>query len=152
MNAVSRMARLTREMLVAERFGVELIVTISSVWAAWKMLSGPSNYAFCPNDYALLVHFQLREQGAGFFAAIAALLMTIGLSGTLLGSCLSCSTWFRCIGLAMGGVFWTVLGVSFVFGNPDSVAGVPFILMGISSWWTLIRFPSVPGLPDASRG
>lgn len=146
MNAARCMVRLTRKMLLAERVGVELIVTVCSVWAAWKMLTGPSNYSLCPHDYALLVHFQVREQGAGFFAAISAVMMTLGLSGSWLHFCPLCSTWFRCVGLAMGGVFWTVLGVSFLVGNPDSVAGVPFALMGISAWWTLIRFPSAPGL------
>lgn len=91
---------------------------------------------------------QIHEPDWGLFAAISAMLTALGLTLLALRVVFSTGLVMRCIGLLMSGFFWTLMGCSFLIGNPDSVAAVPLILLGASAWWTLIRFPTVPRCPS----
>ncbi len=140
--------RLARFMLSAERFGMECLLAVCNMWAAHKLTTPPSNFQFYESGYAFMKGLQIHEPDWGLFAAISAMLTALGLTLLALRVVFSTGLVMRCIGLLMSGFFWTLMGCSFLIGNPDSVAAVPLILLGASAWWTLIRFPTVPRCPS----
>ena len=141
-------AHLSRRMLSLERFGVETFLFVCSTWAARRLLTPPSNFAGYEAGFAFMAAMKLHEADWGVGIAVAAVLQLVGLGLAGLRRSPMLSMQMRCIGLLMSGFFWTVIGSSFLVGNPDTIAGVPLVLLGCSAWWTLLRFPSLPNHPS----
>jgi hypothetical protein len=130
-----------------EPYAIEVVLSLSSLWAAWVLTTGPGNFLVYPHAFELASRLGNEHEWAcaGIIAA------TLKISGLLL-----CRTAWVCTalvlrlsGIAMSGSFWFLLGLSAVEGNPDTLFGFPVLLLGISAWWLLIRFPT---LPNSSKG
>lgn len=76
--------------------------------------------------------------------AAAALTKLIGLGLCLSGSNRNLGLTLRCVGLALSGLFWTVLGWLLLVDAQATITSVPLILMGVSAWIALLRYPSLP--------
>jgi hypothetical protein len=138
-------------MLAVERVNAEVSLALSSAWAAHQLLTGASDFDLYRPGYFLLVTMDVPERGFGAIAAIGALGSILGLLLCVVGFLWQCGMVFRCLGLALSGVFWAAMGTSFLIGNPSTVAGVPLLFLGLSAWWILIRFPTVLGPVAAPR-
>lgn len=136
--------RLSRCMLRMELYAIEVTLTVCSLWAASCLLTPPSNFAANANSWAFLQSMQIHETTWGLLAAGGAITKAVGLALLLFDFLPALSLLLRCTGLAISGFLWSVIGVSFLLGNSDSVASIPLIMLGASSWWTLVRFPCVP--------
>lgn len=138
--------RLAKWMIRAELYGVEVILCICSLWAATHLLAPGNTFASYSPGFAFMRYVIMRDDYWGFIAAVAVLAKVSGLSLFMLGLAPGPSMALRCVGLMISSFFWTMVGASFLIGNPNSIAGVPLILLGASAWWTLLRFPAVPQL------
>lgn len=132
-------------MLQAERYGVEVLLAASSLWAASRLLTPPNNFVLYASNYAMAERLQASELLWGLLAAASCLLEIAGLLVGAFRIAQPIGLALRCFGLVLGGFFWSVIGWSFFMGNPNTIAGLPFALMGASAWWTLLRFPTIPG-------
>lgn len=143
-----KVERASHWMLREELFGAETILAICALWAAHTLLSGPSNFIRHHADYALLVEIMRNESRWGFLAAAACLFHVLGLGFLTLETAPTLSVSSRCLGLFLSGFLWSVIGWSFLLGNPDSLTAVPLIMIGLTALWTLMRFPFVPKQPQ----
>lgn len=147
-NAFGRCAltSISRTMRGLEPYFAEGALSICSVWACYVLLMPPSNFATYPASFYLADWLVNGEQAWGVVAAIAAALKVVGLGITWRRPHSELAIVCRCFGLGLSGFFWTLMGLSTVVGNPDTLFGMPAIIMIASSaWWTLARFPTIPG-------
>lgn len=136
--------RLAKRMLRAELYAIEIILAICSLWAATHLMTPTRVFDTYANGYAFMRGLLKHEEYWGFIAAIGAIAKVLGLGLFTLDVTPRLSILLRCFGLTVSGFFWTVTGSSFLMGNPDSIAGLPLVMLGASAWWTLLRFPAVP--------
>lgn len=116
---------------------LEGFLLLSSFWATFVLFTPPSNFATFPHAFDLIASLDGHENMWAAFAAVAAIVKFVGL--LLTASMPSSGRALRAFGLAMSGLFWTVMGVSTVAGNPDTLFGLPGMLMGVLAWWALLR-------------
>jgi hypothetical protein len=143
-------AEISRKLLWAEQYAAEVVLTTASIWACYVLLTPPSNFEKFPESFALAETLQGHEVAWGIIAAIGATLKMAGLFVCALRSTQGkapggISYTLRCSGLFISGVFWGLMGISSLWGNPDSLFGLWGILAAVTAWWILIRFPIVPG-------
>lgn len=138
----TRLAQSNRWLLLLRSSDVRLIeigVTINSLWASLVLLTGPSNFARFPNAFYLVDRLQEEESFWGWFALIAAALKILSLSSVFGYLKLPGARYYRWTGLSMSGVFWCLMGASTLVGNPDTLFGFGGFMLGLASWWALVR-------------
>lgn len=126
-----------------EPYRSEFTLACASAWAAWVLLTPPSNFETFHAGFAFAEELATERQWA-VFAIVAACAKLIGLGATWCGRCRNTALMLRLIGLAMSGVLWVLLGASAIHGNPDTLFGLPVVLFGMTAWWLLVRFPTIP--------
>jgi hypothetical protein len=140
---------ISRRMAAVEPYAIEVVLSLSSLWAAWVLTSDPSNFQQTPKEFAVALRFGSEHRWAivGLAAAIAKI------SGLVL-----CRTSWICTGLllrlggvAASGAFWFLLAISKLTGNPDSLFAFPVLCLALSAWWLLVRFPTLPSELKGSR-
>lgn len=139
---------LPERMVKIEAYAIEIMLSFSSLWAAWVLLKGKQD-PFTTYRAAFLIASRLGSEQHWAYVAI------IGAATKLIGLWLSRTTFIctalvlRLTGIAIAGAFWFLLGASAVYGNPDTLFGFPIMLLGVSAWWLLIRFPTLPDSTSA---
>jgi hypothetical protein len=117
---------------------LEVFLSLASLWAAFVLWHDPMLFESFPAAFRLVQAFEGNEQIWGAFAFVAAVTKLIGIIACVTRD----PTWgrvVRYIGLAMSGVFWTVMGGGVMLGNPNTLFGFNSLLMGAFSWWSLLR-------------
>ena len=130
----SSLYRLTQREIVV----LEVFLSLASIWAAFTLWTNPSLFESSPLNFRVIEAFQGNEFGWAAFALAAALLKLVGIATCLTGD----PSWgrtVRYVGLAMSGLFWSLLGGGVMLGNPHTLFGFNSLLMGIFSWWSLLR-------------
>jgi hypothetical protein len=117
---------------------MEILLTISSMWAFVVLETGPSNFATFSRTF-LLMQDVMREEYWGIFALIASALKATGVLLALVPRTAASGTVLRCFGLGMSAAFWSLAGFSTVVGNPDTLFGFNGILLGAAAWWSIVR-------------
>jgi hypothetical protein len=139
--------RISRSMRWAEQYVAEAVLTTASVWAAYVLITPPSNFASFPASFAFVESLQGHEAGWAIIALLGATMKAGGLAllwRARTVKAVTISYYMRCFGLIISGFFWGLMGLSALIGNPDSLFGIWGILGGITAWWILIRFPVLP--------
>lgn len=117
----------------------EVMLTISSCWAAYVLLVPPPLFVETSPAYWLASAI-FPEYSYGLFALVAALVKMLGMAISVADYQPTAGRWIRCVGLAMSGVFWTIMGVSAIYGAATSTLfGVTGLLMGIFALWSALR-------------
>jgi hypothetical protein len=130
-------------MVRLEAYAIEVVLSLSSLWATWVLLAGKRDpFTAFRTAFALASRLGSEEHWA-YIALIGAVTKLIGLS--LSRTPFICTALvLRLLGIAIAGAFWFLLGFSTVYGNPNTLFGFPIMLLGASAWWLLIRFPTLP--------
>lgn len=139
----TRLERSVGRLLAIEPYRSEITLALASLWAAWVLFTPPSNFATFAKGFAYAADLATERQWA-VFALVAACTKLGGLALTWCRRCQNTALTLRLIGLAMSGVFWVLLGLSACIGNPDTLFGFPVVLFGVTAWWLLVRFPTIP--------
>lgn len=139
---------ISSKMRRAEPYKSEVVLTLCSFWAAFVLYNPPSNFASFPAAFAIAERMQGAEWLWATAALSGALIKTLGLMLTAASEAQTFAFWCRCMGLVISGIFWGAMGTSTTLGNPDTLFGVPGILMGLTAVWVLLRFPRMPSDVD----
>ena len=140
--------RLAQKMRALEVYAPEVMLTSASAWAVKCLVADPLRFS----RPALSAYFQfIRADGGGLHKWLYLLVLGVALKAAglvLLGSrrCWGMSCLLRCAGLAISLCWWTVLGVSWLLADGNSIAGYVLLLVGLAAAWTLLRLPALPGL------
>lgn len=138
--------RTSRKMRIAELYAGEVILMISSIWAAKSLFLPPPTFDKFPPSFILGETLQGREQSWAIIATIAATLAGLGLGLLAVHPRLAWLSYtMRFAGLIVSGLFWAVTGLAVLCGNPDSLFGIWGLIAAATAWWTLLRLPVVPG-------
>jgi hypothetical protein len=117
---------------------IEAFLSLASLWAAFTLWHVPTLFESFPDTFRLIEALAGSESSWALFAFVAAVIKIVGLM-----TCLTSDTpWGRIaryVGLAMSGIFWSVLGGGVLLGNPNTLFGFNSLLMGLFSWWSLLR-------------
>lgn len=139
-------AQLSQRMRQFEGYAIEVGVSLCSLWATFALLHPPSNFQAYQGAYLMIATITPDEAFWGTWAAAAAAGKLIGLTLCYNRRCPNLGIRLRQSGLALSASFWTLLGISTIVGNLDTLLGVPVLLLaGASSWWALLRHPLMPG-------
>ena len=117
---------------------IELFLSLASLWAAFTLWHVPTLFESFPGAFRLIQMLQGNESVWATFALISAMTKIVGLTTSLTES----NSWgriARAVGLAMSGLFWSVMGGGVLLGNPNTLFGFNSLLMGLFSWWSLLR-------------
>jgi hypothetical protein len=117
---------------------IEAFLSLASLWAAFTLWHVPTLFESFPGTFRLIEALHGSESSWALFAFIAAITKIIGLMTCLTSD----TTWGRIaryVGLAMSGLFWSVMGGGVLLGNPNTLFGFNSLLMGLFSWWSLLR-------------
>lgn len=117
---------------------IEVFLSLASIWAAFTLWHVPTLFESFPSAFRLIEAFEGNESAWAIFASGAALLKIVGIATCIFGD----TTWGRIIryaGLAMSGLFWSMMGGGVMLGNPNTLFGFNSLLMGLFSWWSLLR-------------
>lgn len=117
---------------------IEVFLSLASIWAAFTLWHTPSLFETFPGSFHLIEAFEDNEADWGIFAGLSAILKISGLVTGLGGN----QTWgrlLRYLGLSMSGVFWSLMGGGVLLSNPHTLFGFNSLLMGLFSWWSLLR-------------
>ena len=133
--------RLSRWMLRIEVFAPEWFLALCSLAACYSLWHEPSNFDGYPAHYSLMARIQRHEEAWATLILFGAVLKVVGLGLTFLRSHSDFAYGARVAGLCISGLFWLVLGASYLEGDPDDLFGPICMLMGLVAWWTLARFP-----------
>jgi len=117
---------------------IEVFLSLASLWAAFTLWHNPQLFESFPSAFRLIEMIQGNEKSWAAFAVLGAFLKIIGIVTCIAGD----PSWGRTIryaGLAMSGVFWSTLGGGVMLGNPNTLFGFNSLLMGLFSWWSLLR-------------
>lgn len=132
--------------LKMEFYTDEVYLTIASFWASYVLFTPPPNFATYPQSFAFVESIQGHEITWATLALAGATLKITGLAIRLkMSRPTTLSLALRTIGLGISGFFWTLMGISSLWGNPDSLFGIWGALMGIAAWRVLVRFLLEPG-------
>jgi hypothetical protein len=134
---VGRLPAVVRYLRERDLWAIEVFLLISSCWAASVLLRPPSNFAQFPSAFGIAEMLSRNEQLWGYLVACAAGLKIIGI--TFYFKHRTIGVVLRCMGLACGGTFWCMMGLSTVIGNPDTLFGFAGFMMGVLSWWSILR-------------
>lgn len=119
---------------------LEITLTLSSIWAAYVLFTGPSNFHTFPSAFDLAERLAGHESTWGGAATVAAVAKVMGTAMTPVGTLHTLGVRLRVIGLALSGAFWLVLGVGTLWGNPDTLFGFSGgIMMGVLALWSAVR-------------
>lgn len=135
---------ISKRMLSLEPYALEGFLTLCSFWAAYVLFTPPSNFAAFPKAFAFVEQMQGKESLWATMVLVGAASKAIGLALVAVPPAGGVSFILRCVGLMISGFFWTVIGISSMLGNPDTLMGFPGFLMGLSAVWVLLRFPVNP--------
>jgi hypothetical protein len=142
---------LARRMTILEQYAVEVLLSLSSLWAARVLLSGATwPDLICTKSPLVIAAYLGSETQWGCVALIAAAAKLVGVSLDFTRF-RSTALVLRVIGIAFSGVLWFFLGVSALHGNPASLFGFPVAQLGLSTWWLLVRLPTLPTDPSPSQ-
>ncbi len=137
----SLLNRLAVWQLSAERWVLEVMLTLSSSYAAIALATVDPGRGVWPGAYALPTSLPGSEIAWAIAFSVGAVCKIAGL--------MLC-TWkppkgfiLRCIGLAISASLWATLGLARLMADPHTLFGAPILLLGVSSWWLLLRSPSV---------
>ena len=129
-----------------DKYAIEVALTCASLWAAYVLYTPPSNFAAFHAGFALAETLQSQESKWAFLALLAALLKIFGIGfQTRKKYPTIFSDLLRLLGLGISGTFWLILGVSTIWGNPDTLFGVWGVLAGLLAWWGILKFIVYPG-------
>jgi hypothetical protein len=145
---IARILAISETIREWEPFALEVFLTLSSLWAAVRMwFGGPVFLA------ASTIHYLGPNIGVWkFVVTIAGLAKLFGLTLCLRNINRSIGLMLRCIGLALSGVFWSVFGTLLLVLDPQApISCVPLMLMGVSAWIALLRYPAMPSDRPNSR-
>jgi hypothetical protein len=131
-----------------EAYAIEIVLALSNLWAAVALLSRTRDpFTAFQTAFALASRLGSEEHWACVaFIAGATKLVGLGISPTRF---VCTALVLRIGGLGISGAFWFLLGLSTIYGNPHTLFGFPIMLLGISAWWLLIRFPTLPDRASA---
>jgi hypothetical protein len=136
---LGRLTRMSIWQLSVERWALEIMLTVSSAWAAFALLTASQDR--WPLGYALPPHMPFSITVWAYAFLISALCKAAGL--------LCCALWpargflLRVVGLALSATLWASLGAGRLLEDPHTLFGMPVTLLGVSAWWLLLRSPSV---------
>lgn len=136
--------RMANRLVTSEQYLFEVTLTACSVWGAWVLFHPPSNFLVYPGSYKLLIAINPNEDFWAVLLTLGACLKFFGLHFCLLYRAHGLGLTCRILGLGISGFFWPIFGLSAYLNNPDTMAGVPIGIVGITAWWTLLRFPWTP--------
>ncbi len=123
---------------------IEIVLSASSLWAYWYF-RGSYNLAIDEVRFALPFEFASRSFWS-LALLTAALMKTGGMTACLL-RLPTIGLPLRLIGLAFSGTIWGIFGLSSILSQP-SLFAFPVLTLGLSAWWLLLRFPSMPRGPS----
>lgn len=118
---------------------IEVMLTLASIWAAVILATPPSNFAAFPAAFAWVNSLESQERFWACLAGFAAALKVVGLLIT--DRFPPAGGLFRCVGLAMSGMFWVTMALGAIWGNPDTLFAFAGLMWGILSWWSILRVP-----------
>lgn len=115
-------------------------VLVSSAWAAWVLWTPPSNFAAFPKAFALAYSLPFScDMAWASFITLATILHVAGL-------CLfarhhrDIARPLAWVGLSFQGFFWWTFGFSTLYGNPDTLFGIPGgVVIGAMAFWRAAR-------------
>lgn len=135
-----RMSSSTARWHFSDAYMMEVYLILSSMWAAYVLSSGPSNFIMFPSSFAAPRYLMDNEGAWAAFAGIAAMFKLWGFIGQFIFGQKSFFPFIaNCLGFAMSGIFWLVMGGSSLYGNPDTLLGFSGALMGVFATWSLLR-------------
>lgn len=117
---------------------LEVFLSLASLWAAFILWGSPSLFESSPATFRIIDAFHGNESSWAAFALVAGLLKLTGIATCITGD----PSWgrtVRYVGLAMSGLFWSLMGGGVMLGNPHTLFGFNSLLMGLFSWWSLLR-------------
>lgn len=136
--------KISWSLLRLEQYAIEFFLSVSSVAASVALVRAPLDMRVAYGPYfSLLADITQDTRIWGVVVLGAALLKLAGLAACAFGQP-NAGLPLRCMGLAISGTFWTIAGISAALANSITIGGIPMVLMGLSSWWLLVRFPSIP--------
>ncbi len=136
--------RLSARLFAAEPYAIESFLALISIWGAWALFHPPSNFAAYRGAYLWISSIDSVEEHWASLLVLNAALTVSGLVLCLVFRRHSLGLTARLGGLAISGFFWTLLGLSTLLGNIDTLLGFPVFLIGVSAWVVLLRFPTMP--------
>lgn len=134
--------RMSRSLQGLERYAIEIVLSLSEMWIAWRLLMPPPKFDNAPN-FAFVAELATEPQWA-CLALLAAGLKIGGLVLTATKRRPEAAIALRLAGISLSGTFWVSMGFSAVISNAQSLFGMPVLLLGVSAWWLLLRFPTIP--------
>lgn len=136
---IAKTGKWTRFFRASDVRAVEVAVACNSLWASVVLAIPPSNFAAFPKAFSIA---ERLGRGESFWSAFAAISALNGVAGMIVLGCYYRS-WLgvllRATGLSMAGLFWCLMGVGTIVGNPDTLFGFGAVLIGLAAWWSLIR-------------
>lgn len=129
-------------MRTADVYVFELFAICSSFWAAWVLTTGPSNFSVYSATFLVVQTILPDEKFWGAFAFLSAMIKSAGI---LLGwrqFYNKNSLYFRIVGMQMSALFWTLMGASTVYGNPDTLFGMIGLFLGVASQFVVFKLGS----------
>lgn len=122
----------------------ELFLAFCSAWVAAQLWFWPGQFPLGATPMALSTGIRGHERHWAVVCVIAALLKLSGLAGRLWTPWIGASAALTITGLFMSIVIWTIVGVSWSFDFPHSLA--PIILIGgaLGAAWQLAPWKPPP--------
>jgi len=120
-------------------WALELTIAIDSLWGAWVLFTGPSNFRTFTDTFALAARIENNEMTWALASLIAAVMIFCGGAATWWQVRPRWAIVLRSFGLIIAGAFWFCLGVSTVAGNPDSLFGMKGVTGGAVAYMIALR-------------
>lgn len=110
--------------------GFEFALMLCGFWAAWVLYTPPSNFGTFRSSFALAAMLSKSETTWATIALSSALCFLTGFALAVIDWRVRCAWRFIQVGIVLSVLFWTAMGMSTVLGNPDTLYGVPILVMG----------------------
>jgi hypothetical protein len=135
---------LLRRLVKFEPYAIEIVLSLSSLWASWVLLSGGTWSDAINSKSAIAFADSLGPEtywgGAALIGGTAKIIGLLLIRTRFISAALA----LRVAGLGISAAFWIIIGFCVCYGNPESVVGGPVILLGVWAWWLMLRLPALP--------
>jgi PAS domain S-box-containing protein len=123
----------------SEVYTIEIAMILCSLWAYHALSAMPGNYFALTNNLQVVEILQNQTQFWAYFALMAALIKMLGFALKLTEGKPGIVFTLRTIGLSMSGVFWSLMGIGVLYGNPDTLFGFVGLIFGLVAWLFVLQ-------------
>ena len=126
-------------------YAAEIVIALCITWCARCLALSPANMVGpFARYYDVMLAIDRHEWVWAALSEAAAIALWTGLACISWPGLNALSLAARILGLALAAFFLSVLGISWVIANTDSLASVPMLVLGLLGFLVLVRGPAIP--------